>query len=138
MDLKLTYYDNTTSIQRVNISQNPQTFDFDLPKIKSLQIDPNGWLLFQTGSVTSSSSFDSNGVWISVGPNPFIDKIQFQKAQGHQEVLVTISDVAGKILIKDKFTDQHFELDASKLSNGIYIVRISDGKRTSSYKLIKE
>lgn len=138
MELKLTYFDNSTSVQRISITQNPQTFVLEVPRIKSLQIDPNGWLLYQTGSVTSVSSFDSNDLWVSVGPNPFTDKIQFSLSDAPSLVKVSISDIAGKLLFKDDFSNKQFEIDVSELSKGVYILNITDGIRISTHKMVKE
>jgi len=136
MELKLTLDDNSTSNQRLFISGNPQTFTFDLPKIKSIQIDPKGWLLYSLGSITYVP--DSSIIWVSLGPNPVTDKIQFYIPENHQVVEVTISDITGKLLNQTTSTEEQFEIDVSKLSIGIYIIKVSDGKRVSTRKIFKE
>lgn len=138
MDLKLTHYDNSTSTQRIFITQNPQTFSFDLPKIKSIQIDPKGWLLYQTGSITPSNVLDSSNVWFTIGPNPTTDKVEFKIASGHPNVNVSITDIAGKIVHQSQHKIQEFSIDISVLPQGMYVISISDGKLTSTQKLIKE
>lgn len=138
MELKLTHDDNSTTTQRIFITENPQTFTFDLPRIESIQIDPKGWLLYLTGSITSSPLLDMNDCWASIGPNPVTNKIHFNISENHLMVNVTISDIAGKLLIHATSTEQRFEVDASSLPKGIYIVKISDGQRIFTRKVLKE
>jgi len=138
LDLKLTYYDNTTSIQRVFVSENPQTFNFDLPKIKSLQIDPQGWLLYKAGSITSSETIEDSFSWVTFGPNPVNDKLMFSVANNVQKVTVTISDITGKMIYKSDFSNNQFGIDASFLAKGVYIVSIDNGLSHISKKLVKE
>lgn len=138
MELKLTHEDNSTSIQRINITQNPQTFTFDLPKIKSLQVDPNNWLLFQLSSVTSTLLLNSDDVWVSVSPNPVTDKIQVSVSDIHEMAGVTITNISGKIFYQSNFLEHQFEIDASKLPRGVYIIKLTDGNRLSTQKFVKE
>ncbi len=132
MELKLTLNDNSTSTQRIFISENPQTVTFDLPKIKSIQIDPKGRLLYKTGTL-----IDSNDMWVIV-PNPVFDKIQFYVPENHLMIKVTISDITGKLINQTSSNEKQFEIDASNLSKGIYIIKITDGKRITIRKVVKE
>lgn len=138
MELKLTFDDNSTSTQRILISEKPQTFTFDLPKIKSIQVDPQKWLLMKTGTITSIGNLNSEDLKISIGPNPFSDKIQFSIAENFQNIKVSILDVTGKVMNQSTYNEQLFEIDGSRLPKGIYIVKVSNGKYTSTRKLVKE
>lgn len=137
MDIKITHYDNSTTTQRIFVSQNPQTFTFDIPLIKSLKIDPAGWLLYKLGTITSTSSAKNNENWISIGPNPFSDKILVNIPEGYLNIKVTISDITGKIVNRSNYNEQQFEVNTSNLPQGIYFINITDGKRLFKEKLIK-
>lgn len=137
LELKLTFYDNSTSTQRLFISENPQTFTFDLPKIKSIQVDPKNWILKGTTSVTSSDIIN-NDFNLSVGPNPFNDKLQFSIPKDFQNVKVAIIDVTGKVIWQSIYNEAHFEIDGSRLPKGVYLVKVSNDKKTSIRKLVKE
>jgi len=138
LDLKLTFEDNTTSTQRVFVSENPQTFNFDLPMIKSLQIDPQGWLLYKLGTITSSDAIEDVNTWVTFGPNPTSDRIMFSVSNNIPKVIVTISDITGKMIYKSDFSNKQFGIDASFLAKGVYIVSIDNGSSHISKKLVKE
>lgn len=137
MELKLTFDDNSTSTQRVFISEKPQTFTFDLPRIKSLQVDPDNWLLKGTSSILSNEIMN-NDTKISIGPNPFSDRIQLNIAEEFKSIKVSILDITGKVLCQTISNKQVFEVDCSNLPQGVYIVKVSNGKHTTTRKLVKE
>ena len=138
MDLKLTFNDLTTSTQRIFISTNPQTFTFDTPKIKSLLVDPNGWLLFSLGSVASIESINGDNSWISINPNPFDDKIQFYVPTYSNPVHVIFIDITGKEVLNETFEVSQFEINTINLPKGIYIVKILSGNKFTTTKMVKD
>ncbi|NOU18756.1 MAG: T9SS type A sorting domain-containing protein [Bacteroidales bacterium] len=133
MDLVLKFNDQTTSTQRIFISENPQIFTFDTPKIQSLQVDPLSWLLCKFGSIESNDA-DS---WVTIDQNPFSNKIQFTILQDYQSIKVSITDITGKVLYNLSFNSQFFEIDTSKLPKGTYIIKVSDGNRYAVKKIVK-
>lgn len=137
LELKLTLDDNSTSTQRLFINENPQTFTFDLPRIKSIQVDPKNWILKGTTSITSSDLINDDFNLI-IGPNPFNNKIQFSIPEDFQNVNVAIIDVTGKVLSKSVYNESQFEVDGSKLPKGVYIIKVSNNKKTSTRKMVKE
>jgi len=138
MELEFTFDDNSTSTQRVFISENPQTFTFDLPKIKSIKVDPNGWLLCSIGSILSIESIDGSDTWVSIGPNPFTDLIQFNIPNNFQLAKISITDITGKEMLKSEANQPQFEIDVTNLPKGIYVVKVISGEKISTRKLVKE
>lgn len=60
---------------------------------------------------------------VKLFPNPAKDKVQLQVPQASGETLVTVYDLAGRILVQQTFAEQETcRLDVSSLNNGIYIV----------------
>jgi hypothetical protein len=51
---------------------------------------------------------------------------------------VTVSDVLGQVIIDDSFEGTEPLVDLSNLSEGIYIIRLNDGKALHSFKILKE
>ncbi|NVO10739.1 MAG: T9SS type A sorting domain-containing protein [Bacteroidales bacterium] len=133
MDLVLRFYDQTTSKQRIFITENPQIFTFDTPKIQSLQVDPMNWLLCKIGSIESNEA-DS---WVNLSQNPFSNKIQFSILQDYQKVKVTITDISGKVIYNLSFDSQFFEIDTSELPKGTYIVKVSNENKYAVKKMVK-
>ncbi len=133
MDLVLKFNDQTTSNQRVFISENPQIFTFNTPKIQSLQVDPFNWLLCKFGSI-ESNEIDT---WVTMSQNPFSNIIQFSILQYNQKVNVSITNITGKVLYNLSFNSQFFEIDISELPKGTYLVKISNGDRYVVKKMVK-
>ena len=109
-----------------------------MPKIKSIQVDPKNWILKGTSTITSSDIINNNDFNLNIGPNPFNNKLQFIIPQDFKNVKVTIIDVTGKILSQSIYNKPQFEIDGSKLPKGVYIIRVSNDKKTSTRKLVKE
>jgi aminopeptidase N len=133
MDLVLKFNDQTTSTQRIFISENPQIFTFDTPKIQSLQVDPQNWLLCKMGSIESNDA----DTWITMSQNPFSNKIQFSVFQDYQNITVSLTNITGKVLYNLTFNSQYFEIDTSRLPKGTYIVKISNRNKYAVKKMVK-
>jgi aminopeptidase N len=138
MELKLTYNDLTSSTRRIFISENPQTFIFDTPKIKTLQVDPKGWLLYSIGSVTSVELIEGDNSLVSIGPNPFDNKIQFYVPNYSNPIQLLFLDMTGRKVLEQTFEVTQFEVNTTNLPKGIYIVKAICGSKFSTTKLVKD
>jgi len=79
---------------------------------------------------------ENNDDYFSVFPNPGKDRVTLKlKNENAGKVQVELLDMQGKTIFqKADLVDLSF--DVSTLQNGFYIVRVNDGKRTSSQKLV--
>lgn len=68
-----------------------------------------------------------------VYPNPVVDQLNVVVDQSSIGTEYTITDMSGKILIKDQIPSQEFKIDMSGLSGGVYKIEIG-----GSVKLIKK
>ncbi|MBI5217550.1 MAG: immunoglobulin domain-containing protein [Bacteroidia bacterium] len=75
---------------------------------------------------------DNSG--ISIYPNPASDKIQISGNKANS--IIEITDLTGKILIHFVADKDRTNIDISKLSNGIYLVKIISDK-VAVYKIVK-
>ena len=96
---------------------------------------------FQPNVITNVVVKPGNG--ISVYPNPTRDMatLQFTSA-GEAKYLINVTDMRGKqILHKEgaagRGTNQ-VKLDLRNVANGVYFIRLSDGKTVQNIKLVKE
>ena len=71
---------------------------------------------------------------IKMFPNPAIQQISFT---GVDALDVTIMDASGKI-VSQQYLNNERQMDVSELAAGLYFVEISNGKNTTTFKLIKE
>ena len=78
---------------------------------------------------------DPAGTLFRIYPNP-VDRLLFiENAEGAD---VTLFNSQGKNILTQKITSEKQAIDISRLSPGIYIVRISTGESVSNYRIIKE
>ncbi|MCK4562276.1 MAG: S8 family serine peptidase [Flavobacteriaceae bacterium] len=73
-----------------------------------------------------------------VYPNPFQDRIQFQFTDAFSKLQISIFDVLGKELVTKQVTQQNPLVEVNNLSQGIYILKVSQNEKTKSFKMIKE
>ena len=71
-----------------------------------------------------------------VYPNSTDGKLTIQfETQG--EYVVTLSDMAGKILLRQTVNDQTAQLDITKFPDGTYLLTIDDGKQQNTMRVVK-
>ena len=73
---------------------------------------------------------------LSVYPNPTKDKLYMQGIDNFSRV--TISDVNGKIISKTLFNSGSHFLDVSRLSIGVYFIKVASPDKTQTVKFNKE
>jgi aminopeptidase N len=133
----------TDTIVKVNITSNSNTFI--LPStltINGLAIDPNNWILNQTGSITKNENLipsltasveaDSH---FEIFPNPVHHLLHIQSNEP-ANVEFILSDINGRTIIQDKFTDQH-SIDLSEIAAGLYILQLQTPWGLLQKKIIK-
>ena len=78
---------------------------------------------------------------INIFPNPFTDQIIFVPAKNLNGVKIWVEDIMGRrlsILEEKRITaNTKFLLDLSKLSKGVYLIRIESKEGSSVHKIIK-
>jgi hypothetical protein len=77
---------------------------------------------------------------VIVFPNPTRDIIQISTDKVYENLLITLTDLMGRIILSQSFKNsQDVELNVEKLSQGNYIIQINDGLEIKSrLKLTKE
>ncbi|MCB8995417.1 MAG: carbohydrate-binding protein [Bacteroidales bacterium] len=76
---------------------------------------------------------------LSVYPNPFRDKLLIKNPFQQKDMLVTITDPAGRQIYSATFSkgDESYEINTSGLQAGMYIISISDGTKIFKQTIIK-
>lgn len=91
------------------------------------------------GSCTVSvSELISSSNNISAYPNPANDfiNVRIEGIKDFKNYTITIADILGRIVSKEKITQNPIELNNSTLPNGIYLLKINDGSSTLLNKKI--
>ncbi len=88
----------------------------------------------------ATENFDISGINVKIYPNPAQEFIAIQTEFHENNLKVTLIDELGKVIqTKDIFQGSTLcILDLDTVYNGIYFVKISDGNKDKSYKVIVE
>ncbi|WP_405250556.1 T9SS type A sorting domain-containing protein [Dokdonia sp. Asnod3-C12] len=73
---------------------------------------------------------------VSIYPNPAIDKVQISN-DSDSKLKVEIYNILGDSMLSKSITGNDDYIDITRLQAGIYIVSFTDGKRTTTKRLVK-
>jgi hypothetical protein len=76
---------------------------------------------------TGISSYSDGALKVEMYPNPFSSETRIVVAGGGEQQRIRVSDITGKIVMEDVFSNGEYLLRRGNLSQGIYFVRISGG-----------
>jgi aminopeptidase N len=136
-DLKI-HYSTGDTIVRLFQGLNNETYKIYFPEVvTSIEVDPNFWLIqksfINTGieEINFSSSF-------CIFPNPANNKITISNnGFSSKETLVSVFNMQGQQMMSAQFKNQNtIELDVSRLTKGIYIVKIQSENIVVNKKLV--
>ena len=87
---------------------------------------------------TGISSINNGEMQILLYPNPMINISELVFSKYVSEVSLQVINSNGQTVIsKDNFSGQHFSIDLTSQSDGIYIVKIMQSSGVTQFKLIK-
>ncbi|WP_026450346.1 T9SS-dependent choice-of-anchor J family protein [Aequorivita capsosiphonis] len=131
----------------INPGTEYEMFDFDLSDYDGQEIyiaihctTNDGLLLmmddFMVTAETLSTS-DFNTAVASIYPNPVVDtfNIDLSSKFDANNVSVTVTDMLGKEVMKFNATNS---LNIATLSNGVYMINVTDGNYTATQKIVKK
>lgn len=98
-----------------------------------------------TASGTSYTTFNDDNSGAALGneaativktyPNPVTDRVNVYFGRG-ENLNYVLADITGKVIKQG--TVKNHAIEVSELEKGIYVLKVSDGHKTSSTKLIKQ
>ena len=95
-------------------------------------INNNGWTIYD-GTLDCTASIDDESIMhVSLYPNPVSDVLNIRG--NTTELSIVIYDILGKQIMRSRIMNSP---DISLLDTGEYFVKLSDGKYTTTRKLIK-
>ena len=139
MDYQLIFTDGTDTTVRFYQTDNVNNFSVYTGKtVVSVLVDPEHWTMEKVNSITVDIEESESPVFFTTGPNPVIDalNIYFPNTSSVARK-IQVSDLSGKNLITYNSTADHLKIDFSGFSNGLYLVRISDGNHSYIRKIVK-
>ena len=86
-------------------------------------------------NLTSNDSFFITSTLVYPNPTDGMITLQFEKTS---EYVVTISDMSGKLQLRQTIIGHQMKIDIGNYPAGMYLITIDDGKRKSATKIIKD
>jgi aminopeptidase N len=138
MEYKLNSASGDTLI-KVYQTANTNTFKIHTHKtITGMVVDPNDWVINKVGSIMVGTENIENPMFFSIGPNPVQDYVfVFLENMTNFEKYISVYDIIGRELIKYNTSQNSTKINLSELSNGYYLIKVTDGKNSYSKKIIK-
>lgn len=97
-------------------------------------------MIDKDGAVSYSPVRDAsiNVSGVLVYPNPFKHALNVIMQNVTGPVKLRIMDLSGRVLMQQSFTGSISLSNLNKLSSGVYVLQVTDGKSVHSFRLIKE
>ena len=80
----------------------------------------------------------SEGINLSIRPNPVKDKITIFSPAITRNTLLSIFNVSGEKVMEKQLTETETQIDISTLQRGVYFVRVQNEKMVEVGKMVKE
>ena len=94
-------------------------------------------LKVQLGTASREDGLITNGN-LSVFPNPVNDKVSIKIKDLQGNAFIRVFDMYGRLLMQQSSSQSLTQLDMSKLSSGIYMIKVMNNGKESSMKVVKE
>lgn len=75
---------------------------------------------------------------VSIYPNPVVSYFEVVYPSSVGDIKVEVYDILGKKLVSRVITPEDRSVQVSKLSKGIYMVRLSSEKASKIFKIVKQ
>ncbi len=75
---------------------------------------------------------------ITVFPNPVLDKVTVRIKDLEGSAAIRVFDMYGRMVMQQSSSQPLTQLDVSKLSSGIYLIKVMNGGKESTMKIVKE
>ena len=123
--------------QRIFVSENEQGFNLTFSNpVKSVEFDPNNWILKQTESVTSVNEISSN-IDVTISPNPASNSITITMPSNTSMFSTEIISINGVSIQSNDVKGSSTTLNIEKLQPGIYLVKVKSGNKVYTKRIVK-
>ena len=88
--------------------------------------------------ITFTTALGENNQSIEIYPNPATDLLNIRSGSSSVSATAVITDITGKILLSETLVSDVESIDVSGLESGLYLVRVSSQKETSTISFLKK
>jgi hypothetical protein len=104
---------------------------------RMVQVDIDGKTTFS--NIASVTRTGSNSIELSAFPNPAKSQLNVAlKGAVREGAMISITDMAGRLVWNQAVTTQQFNIDMSRFQSGIYLLKYSDNESKMVYKIMKD
>jgi len=138
MEYKVFFYDNTDTTYFLYQTDNVTITQFELPAGKEvglIQVDPNNWVVNQTGSISTGINPNEQLVDFTFGPNPARDHLMLYFSDNANRY-ISVHDLSGRKVLSKRENLNHTILEISGLQPGNYFLLVSEGEKQNLKKFI--
>lgn len=139
MDYKLQFEDGTDTLVRFMQTDNINHFEIYTGKqVTGIKVDPMDWTMEKVSGPDAIQDNTASPVYFSVGPNPVWDVIHLYFLNpSSQSREISIYDISGKLVYTDISGNDRYDIDASGLDKGVYIIMVDDGMNQFVRRFVK-
>jgi aminopeptidase N len=134
------YFDDATDTL-ISFHQDAHLVEFTIESGKNIayiDVDPFDWNMEYVASITVGVTEKLSPATFKLGQNSKSNNITLYFTEG--EFInrdITITDISGKVVFNGHSDNNAYNINTSFLTNGIYIVKASDGENTFVARFIK-
>ena len=140
LEIKLGRNGVQDTLIRMDVQAKNQQFRMGMEgTVKTVQIDPDNWLLNGVGEVQwVPDSYFSTGNLLKIWPNPAREKIELEWPETSGEKKLSLYSPQGKIVWKGSEQGRNATIDITGMSAGVYLLRVTSGAWTLEGKIIRQ
>jgi hypothetical protein len=129
---------NTSIMANITVPANTLLGDYDVYVDNYV----DGELLLMGGfhvGVVGFAIYNDDNLLLKVYPNPARNllTVKIKKTKFFQNPLLGIYDLKGKLLMEQPINKENTEIDINSLKEGVYLIKMSEGKNTKIVKFLK-
>lgn len=128
-EIKQAIMDNARTDQHTGVIPPQGSYSWGMGKVNAYAA-----LVDLLGVVgTEEQTADDVRVW----PNPFTHELMIGLGDGSTSAQYTVLDVTGRLIMTGSYTGRNTRIGAGAWSSGVYLVKIKDGERAFTVRVVK-
>jgi len=139
-DLRLIFTTGNDTIVRLYQETNNEIFRICVSNpVRVIRFDPNIWLISKNSisNVGIDEYLKDNSLLFNAYPNPAHDKITIVvEEENLQNLVATIYDMQGKVIVQKKIKDNNTEINVSVLPKGVFILELKNKNKIGKKSII--
>lgn len=96
----------------------------------------SAWATVELRTPTAITDLNNSNAFIKAYPNPVRDRLQIELNPDKGEI--TITDIAGKVIYREEAKASLININTSKIAQGVYLIKYSNGEHNQIIKFVKE